>query len=277
MRLGYLFLGLMTLGLGACKRSGDAASGGAATGGAPAAGAALTVAGSTSVQPFAEKWAEEYSKKHPGAQINVQGGGSTAGVKAAQTGAAQIGTVSRDLKPDESGLTAVTVARDGIAVIVNPASKLADLTADQVKGVFGGTIKSWKELGGEDKPITVITREEGSGTRGAFEELVMKKDKIATTALVQDSTGAVREMVHGDANAIGYISLGQVNDQIKALKLAGVEATEANVVAGKYPLVRPFQFVFKTAPAGAVKDFLDFVLSADGQAMVRKEGLIAAK
>src|SRR5262249_40090414 len=156
------------------------------------------------------------------------------------TGAAQIGTVSRELKPDETGLSPITVARDGIAVVVNPGNKLTNLTLDQVKGIFGGTVKSWKELGGEDKPITVITREEGSGTRGAFEELVMKKDKIATSALVQDSTGAVREMVHGDANAIGYISLGQVNDQVRAVQLGGVDATEANVIAAKYPLVRPF-------------------------------------
>ena len=252
-----------------CKRSGSSGGAGGSS--------ALTIAGSTSVQPFAEKWAEAYGTKHPGVQINVQGGGSTAGVKAANTGAAQIGTVSRELKADEKGLNEIVVARDGIAVIVNPASGVSDLTLDQVRGIFAGTTKSWKELGGPDKPLTVITREEGSGTRGAFEELVMNKVRISTGALVQDSTGAVREMVHNDPAAVGYISLGQVNDQIKAIKLAGVEAKEANVVAGKYPLVRPFLFVTKGEPTGAVKEFLDFVLSTEGQDLIRKEGLIPAK
>ena len=229
------------------------------------------------MQPFVEKWSEVYATKHAGAQINVQGGGSTAGIKAAQTGAAQIGTVSRDLNDDERSLTSIIVARDGIAVIVNPASPVANLSLAEVRGIFTGELKSWKDLGGPDRPITVITREEGSGTRGAFEELALGKARIATSALVQDSTGAVREMVHGDPSSVGYISLGQVNDQIKAVKLAGVEATEANVVAGKYPLVRPFLFVLKGAATGATKDFIDFVLSPEGQELVRKEGLIPAR
>src|SRR5207253_112974 len=113
-------------------------------------------------------------------------------------------------------------ARDGIAVIVNTHNPVSDLTLDQVKAIFTGATSNWKALGGPDKPITVITREEGSGTRGAFEELVLKGGRIGASALVQDSTGAVREMVHSDPSAIGYISLGQVNDQVKALKLAGV-------------------------------------------------------
>ncbi len=256
------------LALGACKRDG---------GGAGNAQGPLTLAGSTSVQPFAEKWSEAYSAAHPGAQINVQGGGSTAGIKAAQTGAAQIGTVSRDLKADEKSLTPIVVARDGIAIVVNPANPITDLTLAQVKAIFSGQAKSWKELGGIDKPLNVITREEGSGTRGAFEELALGGSKVATSALVQDSTGAVREMVHGDPAAIGYISLGLVNDQVKAVKLAGVDATEANVVAGKYPLVRPFLFVTQGAPTGTAKDFIAYVLSPAGQELVRKEGLIPAQ
>lgn len=256
----------------ACKRSASSAGGGG--------GAAVTVAGSTSVQPFVEKWAESFAArggKAASAQINVQGGGSTAGVKAAQTGAAQIGTVSRELKSEEKGLHEIVVARDGIAVIVNPQNPAGDLSLDQIRALFSGATKSWKDLGGADKPVTIITREEGSGTRGAFEELVMKKERIATSALVQDSTGAVRQMVHDDPSAIGYISLGQVTDQVKAVKLGGVDATEANVLAGKYPLVRPFLFVTKGAPEGGVKEFVDFVLSPEGQELVRKEGLIPAK
>lgn len=265
-------IALSCLPLTACKRS----SSGTAAGPGGAKGGAITVAGSTSVQPFAEKWAEAWAARK-GGQVNVQGGGSTAGVKAAQTGAAQIGTVSRDLKPDEKGLKEIVVARDGIAVIVNPGNAVGDLTLDQVKGIFTGATKNWKELGGADKPVTIITREEGSGTRGAFEELALKGGKIANTALVQDSTGAVREMVHSDASAVGYISLGQVNDQIKPVKLSGAEPSEANVMAKTYPLVRPFLFVTQGEPAGAAREFIDFVLSAEGQELVRKEGLIPAK
>jgi phosphate transport system substrate-binding protein len=237
----------------------------------------LTIAGSTSVQPFAEKWAEVYMKNRPGLQINIQGGGSTAGVRAAQIGAAQIGTVSRELKPEESELKSLIVARDGIAVVVSPANPIPGMTLDEARAIFSGSVTNWKAMGGEDHPITVITREEGSGTRTAFEELVMKKDKIQKSALVQDSTGAVREMVRSDKSAIGYISLGQVNEQVKALPLSGVAATEANVIKGEYPLVRPFIFVYKGQPAESTQGFIDFVLSAEGQELSRKEGLIPVK
>ncbi len=216
-------------------------------------------------------------QKHPGVQINVQGGGSTAGVRAAQSGAAQIGTVSRDLKSDEQDLKPMTIARDGIAVVVSPQNPIKGMTLDEVRAIFSGATASWKVLGGEDHPITVITREEGSGTRTAFEELVMKKDKIATSALVQDSTGAVREMVRSDKNAIGYISLGNVNEQVKAMPLGGIAATEENVVKGQYPLVRPFTFVWKGELSPAAQGFVDFVLSPEGQELCRKEGLIAVK
>ncbi len=251
----------------ACKRH-DAAGGGT-----------ITLAGSTSVQPFAEKWAEAYMKKNDKVKINVQGGGSTAGVKAATDGAAQIGTVSRDLKPDEAkALTATIVARDGIAVVVNPKNPVADLTLDQVKGIYAGTITNWSEIpGGQDGPVHVITREEGSGTRDAFSELALNKQKIFDKAQVLDSTGSVRTTVAGDANAIGYISLGQVDASVKAAKLGGVEASEASIDAGQYPLSRPFIFATKGAPTGEVKAFIDWITGPEGQALTRKEGLLPPK
>jgi len=238
----------------------------------------LTMAGSTSVQPFAEKWAEAYRAKHPEIEMHVQGGGSTAGVQAADTGAAQIGMCSRELKPDEaSKLKAIVVARDGIAVVVNPKNGASDLKLEQVQKIYAGEITTWKDVGGGDGKITVITREDGSGTRGAFEELVMHKSKIASSALVQDSTGAVRQMVSTDPTAIGYISLGLVDASVKALKIGGVEGTEANIDADKYPLVRPFLFVSKGEPAGAAKDFIEWITGPEGQALTRKEGLLPPK
>jgi len=243
----------------------------------PASG--LTLAGSTSIQPFAEKWAEAFRAKRPEVEIHVQGGGSTAGVKAAETGAAQIGMCSRELHPDEAAqLKAFPVARDGLAIIVHPSSTVGDLTREQVQRIYEGAVTNWKPVGGPDAPLTVITREEGSGTRGAFEELVMGKDhKISSSALVQDSTGAVRQMVSSNPGAIGYISLGLVDSSVKAVKLGGVEATEANIDAGKYPLVRPFLFLTKGDPTGPAREFIDWITGPEGQALTRKEGLLPPK
>ncbi|MDD5132779.1 MAG: phosphate ABC transporter substrate-binding protein [bacterium] len=241
------------------------------------AGTGITVAGSTSVQPFADKWAEVYMEENPGKIVNVQGGGSSAGIQATKSGACNIGTSSRELKPDEKDLTEIVVARDGLAIIVHPLNPIDNMTIDQVKSIFNGKIRNWRELGGKDKLITVVTREEGSGTRGAFQELVMKKDRVAKNAIVQDSNGTVREIVAGDPNAIGYISLGLVNDKVRALKLNGVQATDENIISRKYKLVRPFLFVTKSEPTPACREFINFVQSAEGQKLVSEEGLIPVK
>ncbi|MFZ3106935.1 MAG: phosphate ABC transporter substrate-binding protein [Candidatus Hydromicrobium sp.] len=234
----------------------------------------IIVAGSTSVEPFADKWAEVYMEKHPNIIVNVQGGGSSAGIQAAECGVANIGTCSRELKPEEKDLNEIIVAYDGLAIIVHPTNKIDDLTIEQIKQIFAGQIRNWQEFGGKDKAMTVVTREEGSGTRGAFQELVMKKERIFKGAIVQDSNGTVREIVANDPNAIGYISLGLVNDKVKALKLDGIIATDENIVTKRYNLVRPFLFVTKDNPTGEVKNFIDFVLSQEGQELIRKEGLI---
>ncbi len=237
----------------------------------------ITVAGSTSVQPFADKWSEVYMEEHPGRVVNVQGGGSSAGIQAALSGAADIGTSSRELKPEEKVLHEIVVARDGLAIIVHPSNLINNLSIEQVKQIFAGKIRNWEELGGQNKNIDVVTREEGSGTRGAFQELVMKKVRIFRGCIVEDSNGTVREIVSGDPYAIGYISLGLVSEKVKAMNLDGVKATDENIITKKYKLVRPFLFVTKDEPAGETKEFIDFVLSAEGQELIRKEGLIAAK
>jgi len=237
----------------------------------------IIVAGSTSVQPFADRWAEAFIKSRPGCFVNVQGGGSSAGIQAAKSGAADIGTSSRELKADEKDLKEIVVARDGLAIIVHPANPFRGLSLAEVKQVFTGEIPSWKFLKGPDKAITVVTREEGSGTRGAFQELVMGKSRISRGAIVEDSNGTVREIVAGDPNAIGYISLGLVNERIRALVLDGAEPSEATILDGRYKLVRPFLFVSKGELKGLAGDFVEFVLSREGQDMIRKEGLLAAR
>ncbi len=236
--------------------------------------AGITVAGSTSVEPFAELLAEEYMSHHPESHIYVQGGGSTAGIEAVITRAANIGMSSRSLIDDEKRLYTVTIARDAIAIIVHSANPIKDLSLDQIRDIFSGKIENWKELGGFSHPIDVVTREEGSGTRESFQKFVMGKDDISLGALVQDSNGAVRQVISNDASAIGYISLGLVNDQVKTIKVSGVEPSLSNVYSGKYKLVRPFLFVFNGEPDGQAKSFLDFVLSPPAQKLLLKEGLV---
>ncbi|MBN2199673.1 MAG: phosphate ABC transporter substrate-binding protein [Candidatus Aminicenantes bacterium] len=237
----------------------------------------LTVAGSTSIQPFCDRWAEVYMEKTVRCAVNVQGGGSSAGIQAARSGAADIGMSSRPLKPEEKDLVEIVIARDGLAIIVHPDNPVASLTLLEVKAVFEGTVKDWEIVGGRRAPIHVVSREEGSGTRGAFQELVMGKARIFKGAIVQDSNGTVREIVAGDPNAVGYISLGLVDDRVKALRLNGVKATEETIERGGYALVRPFLFVSREEPRGRARAFIDFILSEEGQELIRKEGLLPAR
>jgi phosphate transport system substrate-binding protein len=237
--------------------------------------AGLSVAGSTSVQPFAEALAEEYMKHHPQEKIFIQGGGSSAGIQAVRTEAAEVGMSSRNLMKEESDLISVPIIYDAIAVIVHRENPLQNLTLDQIRKIFAGKIQRWNELGGRDRALTLVTREEGSGTRETFQKLVMGKTEISLGALVQDSNGAIRQVVGDDPNAIGYISLGLVNDRVKAVKIDGVEPSVENIQAGKYKIVRPFLFVFKFEPRGAAREFLDYILSPAGQKLLVQEGLVS--
>ena len=237
----------------------------------------VTVAGSTSVEPFAGLLAEEYMLYHPKSNIYVQGGGSTAGIEAVRSHAAHIGMSSRSLMAEEKNLYAVTIAKDAIAIIVHPENPIIDLSLSQIRQVFAGKIRSWNEIGGHLRPIVLVTREEGSGTREAFQKMVMEKEEINLEALVQDSNGAIRQVVGSDPNAIGYISLGLVNETVKALKISGVQPNLKNIFYGYYRLVRPFLFVFNGKPEGEANSFLEFVLSPEAQELLQKEGLVTIR
>jgi phosphate transport system substrate-binding protein len=236
----------------------------------------LTLAGSTSVQPFAEKLAENYMDGHPGEAIDVQGGGSSAGIMAVTGGASQIGMSSRELHEDEARrVKEFVIAADGIALVVHPDSPLSNLTLDQVRAIYAGWVTNWRQLGVPlDHEIDAISREEGSGTRGAFEEMVMKKAAISDGCLVQDSNGSVRELVSTDRYAIGYISVGLVNESVRELAVDGVRPTVANIKSHRYTLVRPFLFLTRGEPQGRAKGFLDFVLGRAGQSLLEHEGLV---
>ncbi|MCL4440725.1 MAG: phosphate ABC transporter substrate-binding protein [Firmicutes bacterium] len=240
----------------------------------------IIVAGSTSVQPLSEELAKAFMTKNPGVTVNVQGGGSSAGVKAANEGAAQIGATSRDLKEEEKGLglTETKIALDGIAVVVNSKNQVAELTMEQVKGIFSGKITNWKEVGGKDAAISVVNREEGSGTRGAFEELVLGKDtKFTDKALTQPSTGAVRTTVAGDENAVGYVSIGALSEEVKAVKVDGAEATIDNVKSGSFKIFRPFLYLTKGEMNEVTKAYIDFVMGEEGQKIVKEAHFIPVK
>ena len=230
---------LILLGAGGCKSSSQTTS------------RPLCVAGSTSVQPFAEKLAEVYMHRHPGVRIDVQGGGSSAGIYAATQGAADLGASSRELLGKEKQLVEIPIAFDGIAVIVHPANPLTTITLAEIRQIFSGAATNWSLLGLPPHAIHLITREEGSGTREAFEHLVMNKQDITPAALVQDSNGSVREIVAGDPNAIGYISAGLVDNRVKALSIDGVLPTRENIKSHAYKLTRRFLFVTRAAPAGS--------------------------
>lgn len=239
-------------------------------------GKLVTLAGSTSIQPLAETLAEDFMKLHPGIDINVQGGGSSAGIEAAKNGVADVGTSSRELKGDEKKLVETVIAHDAIAVIVHPDNRISDLSSTQLRDIYAGRITEWRQISPAlpDRLITVVTREDGSGTRSAFEDLIMNKEFIAENAIVEDATGVVRQIVSGDPNAIGYISLGIANDSVKVLSVDGVKPSLGTVWSKKYPLSRSFIFVTKEAPAGEVKELFDYVLGLAGQKIIREEGYV---
>jgi phosphate transport system substrate-binding protein len=237
----------------------------------------ITLAGSTAFQPFAEKLAEHYMAAHPEVNITVQGGGSAVGIQAALSGAAQIGMADLvHLPPEAKELTSVVVARDGIAVVIHPTNPVANLTLAQIRDVFNGGIQNWKELGGKDAPITVVSREAGSGTRSSFEQ-ILGGLRLSKDAIVQDSNGSIRETVANDANTLGYLSHGLLNDKIKALTVDGIPCTSDAIVAGHYKLVRPVYLLVKGTPTPAEQAFLDYLLSAEAQALIKSNGLLPAK
>lgn len=249
----------------------------AACGQSAGASEQLTLTGSTSITPFIEHLAELYEQAHPGKKINVQGLGSSAGIQAAENGTVELGMSSRHLEPDEAALLVpIEIARDALAIIVHPSNSVTNLSTEQVRAMFTGKIQNWSEVGGKGGAIVLVTREAGSGTDGAFEELVMNKQLPTTRALRQGSNGAVRQIVAEDEDAIGYISLGIVDQSVKPISVDQIQASTDAVKAGQYELVRPFLFVHRkeTDLSALAKDFLGFVLSGEGQAELVQRGLI---
>lgn len=237
----------------------------------------ITISGSTSVGPTMEVLAQEYEKNND-VKIEVQQVGSSAGIKNTIDGTSNLGMSSRDLKDEEAqSLDETQIAIDGIAVVTNTENKVSDLTMDQVKDIFTGKITNWKEVGGNDAPIVVVSREDGSGTRDGFQENVgFESEELTKDAQISDGSGNIKSIVEGNENAIGYISFGYVDENVNALTIDGVELNAENVKNDSYAIARPFLFVNKEdVITEQGKNFIDFILSEEGQNVVEENGFIS--
>ena len=253
-----------------CGGSGDATTSPGADANA-ASGSKLMVIGSTSVEPLMQKFIDTYTE----AQLEMQAPGSSQGIAAAQDGTADIGMSSRELKEEETGLTATTIAYDGIVAVVNPNNPVNDLTKDQLAKIFSGEITNWSEVGGNDGAIVVIGREAGSDTRDGFEEIVGVKDSCKY-AQELTATGAVTAAVASNENAIGYASLSAVDDSVTALKVDGAACTEETVKDGSYAVQRPFNFVVKKDAelSEAAQAFITYVTDGSANEWILKAGCV---
>ena len=240
----------------------------------------VNTAGSTSMKDVMEVFTEVFEEANPGVKINYTGSGSGAGIEGATSGTCDIGLSSRALTDEEKAAGAVEniVALDGVAIVVNPANGVEDLTVDQIAKIFTGEITNWSEVGGTDGEIAVFGREAGSGTRGAFEEIVGVVDSCKYTN-EYSSTGDVIGNVASNPNAIGYASLSAVDDSVKAVKVNGVTPSEDTVKDGTYEIQRPFVMVTKegTELSEAAQAFLDFAMSADSAEYIAAAGAVSPK
>lgn len=235
----------------------------------------IDIVGSTSVQPVAEKLVETYKVSHPDAHINVQGGGSSVGIKSVHDGTADVGTTSRSLKNDEGdGVNQDELGLDGIVIAVNNENNVSDLSKEQLAGIFSGNITNWNEVGGSDQEIHVITRESGSGTLDSFQKLVLNGDKVKEDAIVQSSTEAVKQSVQQDPGAIGFVSYAHMSDDVKTVSVDNVSPTDSTIADGSYELARPFIFLYEGTPSGELKSFLDWVNGSEGQKILNDEKII---
>jgi phosphate binding protein len=270
-----MIMTVAAVGFAGCG-SGSASSSSGSSGG----NADVVIAGSTSVQPLSEALAKTYMKDHSGVDIEVQGGGSGQAVKSLKSNIATIGALSRDLDDSEKGSVSktYTIAKDGVAVIVNSDVNVDDLTLAQLQKIYTGKITNWSKVGGDNAKIAVVSREEGSGTREAFTTktgvLANDKDKTTKKAIVQSSTGAVNKTVKSTPDSIGYVSLASVSSDVKTVKVEGVSPSESTVLDGTYKIQRPFLYAVTDKANDATKAFIKYVLSDAGQKQVKKNGFI---
>ena len=242
----------------------------------------LSVSGSTTVLPIIQKAADYYMDNHSTVDILISGGGSSVGIQSVGEGTADIGMASRDIKDSERDayptLKPIAVAKDGIAIVIHPSNVVTSLSVEEIRKIYEGTYTNWSQLGGSTADIVVIGRDSASGTREFFWQHVMKKKEFVTTLLEKNSNGAIKQTVAQTPGAIGYIGLSYIDDTIKIVKVkvdtGEVEPTVEAIQNGSYPLSRELYLIVAGEPEGLVKEFIDFVLSSEGQKLVEEEGFI---
>lgn len=239
-------------------------------------GSLVTISGSTSIGPLAEKLAMKYEEEND-VKIEVNQIGSSAGITNAISGVSQIGMASRDLKPEEkdSNLQELIIAYDGIVVVTHPSNPVKNLTMEQVKQIFTGEVTNWKEVGGKDMEIVVVSREDGSGSRDAFQEIVgYESGQLIKNAIVASGNGNIKTTVAMNKHAIGFISFEYIDESVSTMDINGVQAKAENVLAGQYELSRPFLFVHKEDVPESAKQFMEYILTPEGQKIVESAGAI---
>jgi len=243
----------------------------------------IVIKGSTTVLPITQKAVEAYSKINKNISISISGGGSGNGIKALLDGSTDIANSSREIKQQESklaeekGITTreIVIGYDMIVPVVHPANPVKDLTTDQLKAIYDGSITNWKQLGGKDSPIIVISRDTSSGTYEVWHEKIMNKSDVKKDALLQASNGAIVSTVSQNPKAIGYIGHGYINDKIKAISVNGIEGTIENGKSGKFPVSRKlFMYINDKTASEITRDFIKFLLGTEGQALVQEAGFI---
>jgi phosphate transport system substrate-binding protein len=238
-------------------------------------GAKVQLAGSTTIQPHAELLAKSFQANNTNIKVFVQGGGSSAGVTAVGMGTADIGMSSANLTASQlslyPNLKPVPIAVDGIAIIVNPQNPVNNLTLNQVRDIFSGSISNWNQVGGPNQKINIVNREAGSGTRDGMQKIVLKGSRFSSGGITQSATGAVRSYIAGDPNAIGYISFAEVDNSVKTPGINGVIPTYNAIANGTYPIQRDLLLVTNGDPSGNAKAFIDFTLSPAGQAILKAD------
>jgi len=245
----------------------------------------LVIQGSTTVLPIAQDAAEVFMQKYPEVDISVRGGGSGTGIAALIDGICDIADSSRPMKKKEiikakeKGVNPEPhiVAMDGIAVIIHPSNPVSKLTLTQIKDIYTGKISNWSQLGGRNQKIVVVSRDVASGTYECFSKLVLKRERVRPDALLQASNAAVASTIKRTKGAIGYVGLGYLSSEVKALTIDGVVPSVETVLKGTYPISRPLFMYTNGKPKGLAKDFIDFVLSEEGQRIVKKQGFVSLK
>jgi phosphate transport system substrate-binding protein len=245
-------------------------------------GVRIVIKGSTTVLPITQKTSEEYMKQNA-VSISLEGSGSGNGIKALLDGTCDIANSSREMKPEEleaakvKGIDVkeIVLAYDMIVPIVHPSNPVKDLSLDQLKGIYNGSITNWKEVGGKDMKIVVISRDTSSGTYEVWHEKVMKKTDVSNRALLQASNGAIVSTVTTNPKSIGYVGFGYLNDNLKPLNVNGITGTIENGKTGKYPVSRKlYMYVNQNKLSKEAEKYINFILSKHGQALVKEEGFI---